>query len=70
MWCRCQKASGGCGHGPGICGDDVDGGNDDVVIMTVMGTVVGCSDSSGSCGASGSDARVMVRVVIVVLFLV
>lgn len=48
----------------------MDGGNDDVVIMTVMGTVVGCSDSSGSCGASGSDARVMVRVVIVVLFLV
>lgn len=64
-----KKASGGSGHGPGICGDDTDGG-DDVVTMTVMGTVVGCSDSSGSRGASGSDGRVMVMVVIVVLFLV
>ena len=70
MWCRCQNASGGSGHGPGIRGDDVDGGDDDVAIVTVLGTAVGRSDGSGSCGASGSDARVMVRVAIVPLFLV
>ena len=82
MWCRCQKANGGSGHGPGIRGDDVDGGDsvvggvdvdggdDDVAIVTVLGTAVGRSDGSGSCGASGSDARIMVRVAIVPLFLV